>query len=108
MKLLKDIARIWMIERSDIATVRFGQRKLVEQIYDGYWEQPEMLPHRQEWKLIEQTKPKNKARGRKLALWPEKAMLIRDHIAGMTDGYAREVYEQMYGARQHRDLRLTY
>jgi dGTPase len=107
LKLLKDIAWIWMINRSDIATVRFGQRKLIEQIYDGYWEMPAMLPHRQEWNLIAQTEPKD-ALGRKKKRWPEKARLIRDHIAGMTDGYAREVYEQMYGARQHRDLRLAY
>ena len=107
LKLLKDMATIWMIDRSDIATVRFGQRKLIEQIYDGYWQKPEMLPHREEWRLIEQTQPSG-ILGRRTTRWPEKARIIRDHIAGMTDGYAREVYEQMYGARQHRDLRLTY
>lgn len=107
MKLLKDSATIWMIERSDIATVRFGQRKLIEQIYDGYWEKPAMLPNRQEWNVIARTEPKD-ILGRTKKRWPEKARLIRDHIAGMTDGYAREVHEQMYGARQHRDLRLAY
>jgi dGTPase len=106
LKLLKEMAWLWMIERSDIATHRYGQRRLIERIFDGYWDQPEMLPAKEEWKLVRQTQPKRRPlRGDR---WPEKARFICDHIAGMTDGYALEVYDQMYRARQRRDLRLTY
>ncbi|HUF84621.1 MAG TPA: hypothetical protein VMQ81_08540, partial [Acidimicrobiia bacterium] len=111
LKLLKEMAWLWMIERSDIATFRFGQRRLIERIYDGYWDTPTMLPHQDEWRLIAQTEPKSARSWRRreqTPRWPEKARFIRDHVAGMTDGYAREVYDQMYRARQRRDLRLAY
>lgn len=103
--LLKGMAWQWMIERTDIETHQFGQRRLVSRVFDGYWERPEMLPRREEWRAIASKVPAEEADKRP---WPEKARLIRDHIAGMTDGYAREVYDQMYRATQRRDLRLTY
>jgi dGTPase len=103
--VLKGMAWEWMIQRTDIETYQFGQRRLVDRIFEGYWDKPEMLPRREEWKaLCEEAE----ASGLEDAHPPGKARMICDHIAGMTDGYARQVYDQMYRATQRRDLRLTY
>ena len=78
----------------------------MESIFDGYWRNPEMLPQRAEWEEVRsQTDPTGEGEDQR---WPGKAVLIRDHVASMTDGYARDVYDQMYRATQRRDLRLTY
>lgn len=109
--VLKAMAWQWMIERTDRETVQFGQRRLVERIFDGYWEKPEMLPRREEWDAVDRaSKPRVvlSYRSAPRRVWPEKARLICDHIAGMTDGYAIDVYDQMYRGTQRRELRLTY
>jgi dGTPase len=103
--LFKGMAWQWMIQRTDIETYQYGQRRLVQRIFDGYWERPDMLPRREEWEAL---KKAAKSAGASPNDPPGKARLICDHIAGMTDGYARQVYDQMYRATQRRDLRLTY
>jgi dGTPase len=105
IEVLKGMAWQWMIQRSDIETYQYGQRRLVERIFDGYWDRPDMLPRREEWDALRKDA---KANGDLDDDPPGKARLICDHIAGMTDGYARQVYDQMYRATQQRDLRLTY
>jgi dGTPase len=103
---LKAMAWEWMIERTDIETSKFGQRRLVERVFDGYWERPEMLPRREDWlEVLETSGPFWRVGDER---WPEKARMICDHVAGMTDSYAREVYDQMYRATERRDLRLAY
>ncbi len=109
--VLKAMAWQWMIQRTDRETIQFGQRRLVERIFDGYWEHPEMLPRREEWDALERSsKPRVALTYRRSPrrVWPGKARLICDHIAGMTDGYARDVYDQMYRGTQRRELHLTY
>ncbi len=109
--VLKAMAWQWMIQRTDHETIQFGQRRLVERIFDGYWERPEMLPRREEWDAVDRSSKPQFALSYRRAprrVWPEKARLICDHIAGMTDGYARDVYDQMYRGTQRRELRLTY
>lgn len=109
--VLKAMAWQWMIQRTDHETIQFGQRRLVERIFDGYWERPEMLPRREEWVATDRSsKPRFVLSVRRVPrlVWPEKARLICDHIAGMTDGYARDVYDQMYRGTQRRELHLTY
>jgi dGTPase len=103
--VLKAMAWQWMIERTDIETHKFGQRRLIKGIFDGYWEHPDMLPSRDEWLLCRDSRPSD---AKDDDPWPSKARLIRDHIAGMTDGYARDVYDQMYRATQRRNLHLAY
>jgi dGTPase len=100
--VLKAMAWQWMIDRTDIATIQFGQRRMIQRIFEGYWRQPAMLPRRDEWLKVKGESAEEDGR------WPEKVRLIRDHIAGMTDGYARDVYDQMYRGTQRRDLRLAY
>jgi dGTPase len=109
--VLKAMAWQWMIERTDHETTQFGQRRLVERIFEGYWDKPEMLPRREEWdSAVRSSRPRFALsyRRRPRRVWPEKARMICDHIAGMTDGYARDVYDQMYRGTQRRELRLTY
>ncbi len=109
--VLTAMAWQWMIQRTDHETIQFGQRRLVERIFDGYWERPEMLPRREEWDVVDRSSKPHFAFSYRRApqrVWPEKARLICDHISGMTDGYARDVYDQMYRGTQRRELRLTY
>lgn len=103
--VLKDMAWLWMIERTDMETLHFGQERLINRLFEGYWIAPQQLPAREEWKSIKSKGVQAQLDG---GAWPEKARLICDHIAGMTDGYARAVYDQMYRANQRRDLRLAY
>jgi dGTPase len=94
LDVLIGMAWVWMIERSDLETKRFAQRRVVQDLFAGYWERPEMLPQQVEWRRIA-----DKAR-EKDDVWREKARLICDHIAAMTDLYAHGVHQDMYQASQ--------
>jgi dGTPase len=100
LDVLTGMAWVWMIERSDLETKRFAQRRLVKELFDGYWERPEMLPHRDEWQEVaepgRETQP----------VWPAKARLICDHIAAMTDLYAYGVHGEMYHAGEALSLQM--
>ncbi len=100
--LLKGIAWVWMIGRPDLKTWQFGQRHIVRDIFRGYWRSPDMLPRREDWHGIQTLTAPSGFR------WPEKARLIRDHIAGMTDEYALRVHGEMYQGGRGLDIRLTY
>ena len=103
LDLLTGMAWVWMIERTDLATQRFGQRRIISELFNGYWRDPSMLPRQDEWREVQETSAE--AGG---GAWPEKARLIRDHIAGMTDAYASEVHREMYGGRDVMAIGLTY
>lgn len=105
LDLLTGMAWVWMIGRSDLETQQFGQRKIIHELYDGYWDNPHMLPWRVEWTEIERT---TSAPTTDPHRWPEKAAAIRDHIAGMTDAYALRAHAAMYHGRQEPELRWTY
>jgi predicted deoxyguanosinetriphosphate triphosphohydrolase len=90
LDVLTGMAWVWMIERSDLATRRYAQRQVIHELFEGYWKDPEMLPRREEWRLIcEPGREEDK-------VWPEKARLICDHIGAMTDLYAHNVHREMY------------
>lgn len=105
LAVLKGMAWAWMIGRSDLMTHQFGQRKLVGELFEGYWIEPDMLPRRDEWELARQTPPSG---GESADRWPAKARLICDHIAGMTDAYALHVHAQMSRGEQGRETRFAY
>jgi dGTPase len=102
LDVLTGIAWVWMIERTDLATLRYGQQRIVHELFDGYWDEPAMLPRQDEWREVQEASAEQCGR------WPEKARLIRDHIAGMTDAYAVEVHREMYGGRDAMAIGLTY
>jgi dGTPase len=102
LDILTGMAWVWMIERTDLATQRFGQRRIVKDLFDGYWQEPAMLPRQDEWREVQETSASRWGR------WPEKARLIRDHIAGMTDTYAVEVHHEMYSGQDVMAISLTY
>lgn len=110
LDVLTGAAWVWMIKRSDLVTSQYGQRKIVRELYDGYWNDPGMLPRPDdEWAEVQaNSSPSLVGRIRKREHWPEKARLIRDHIAGMTDAYALGVHAQMYRGDRQLDLQLTY
>jgi dGTPase len=101
LDLLTAIAWVWVIERSELATTQFGQRRLVRELFEGYWADDRTLPRREEMSEITGGED---AEGRR----PEKARVICDHIAGMTDQYALRAHEEMYGARPRFEVRLGY
>lgn len=94
LDVLIGMAWVWMIERPDLETKRYAQRRVVRDLFAGYWERPEMLPQRVEWRRLADSGPD------KDDVWPEKARLICDHIAAMTDLYAYGVHQEMYQASQ--------
>ena len=53
--VLKGMAWQWMIQRTDIETYQYGQRRLVQRLFEGYWDKPEMLPRREQWNGSRQT-----------------------------------------------------
>lgn len=104
LEVLKAMAWEWMILRSDLETYKHGQQEVIRRIFDAYWAHRQMLPRREEVRVIESSSRRRPITGR----WPEMARFIRDHISGMTDAYALEVSAQMFSGRQARDLRLSY
>jgi dGTPase len=103
IELLKAIAWEWMIEDPSQEMVRYGQRQLVEKLFDGFWDNPLMLPTRESWvELQDRSSDMQLGRG----VWAEKARLVCDHIAGMTDLYALHVYNEMFGGGGAPNLRL--
>jgi len=100
LELLKGMATVWMIESAAESTVRFGQRKLVEDLFEGYWTNPQMLPNRETWSEAERAgqTPEDRAdtAAGEYEVWRRKARVICDHIAGMTDLYALHVHGEMY------------
>jgi dGTPase len=106
LDVLTGMAWVWMIERSDLATRQFGQRRLIGELFDGYCESPDMLPRRDEWAEVREHH--EEAGGKVDEVWPEKVRLICDHIAGMTDAYALRAHEEMYTGRQALEIRLIY
>jgi dGTPase len=106
LDLLTGMARVWMIERSDLETQQFGQREIITEIFDGYWKRPQMLPRRDEWDAVSRTTAQRALVRRRR--WPEKARLICDHVAGMTDAYALRVHDAMFRGQQELEIRWTY
>jgi dGTPase len=106
LRLLMGMATVWMIENPSEATVRFGQRKLVEDLFEGYWRNPQILSNREAWAPVEAAgpSPADKAASNPTAqtppseytVWAAKARVICDHVAGMTDLYALHVHGEMF------------
>jgi dGTPase len=114
LHLLHGMARVWMIDAADQETLRFGQRRLVDELFEGYWANPQMLPQRERWEEIRRAGPtpidrQMSAAARAdepLRVWRDKARLICDHVAGMTDLYALHVHAEMYQGGAAPQLRM--
>jgi dGTPase len=102
LALLTGIAWIWMIERPDLMTRKFGQMRVIKELFSGYLEEPGMLPRRDELNEIDRAGLAGEEKEQAIL------RLVRDHIAGMTDHYAIRVHEEMYGGRSPFEIRLTY
>lgn len=99
---LKALATVFMITSPTLETMRYGQRQLVERLFDAYWQNPEMLPQRETWRLLERRNPAQLEQ----PVWRAKAVLVRDHIAGMTDLFALHTFAEMFGAGAAPNLRV--
>ena len=118
LALLKGMAWVWMIENPEEESVRYGQRRLIEALFEAYWENPMMLPNRELWEGVLDQRPSAadaQASGVSLAdtepgdlaVWKSKARIICDHVAGMTDLYALHIRDQMFGGGSSGLLRLV-
>jgi len=114
LRLLTGMARVWMIESATQETLRFGQRRLVEDLFEGYWANPGML-QRETWARVgDPTQSDRDLSGDKsakvkpedLKVWQGKARVICDHVAGMTDLYALHMHSEMYAGGSPPNLRL--
>jgi dGTPase len=102
--LLKAMAWEWMIADPSQETIRYGQRRLVEKLFEGFWSNPLMLPTRDQWTKLQDA---NLTQDLDRPVWPEKARLVCDHIAGMTDLYALHAYGEMFTGGGSPNLRLV-
>lgn len=89
--LLKAVIWVWMIEQPELVTRRFGQQRVIRDLFFGYMQQPGMLPYQDEWQRVA-------ARGQ-----AEQARFVADHIAAMTDASASWVHAEMFGVRHRYD-----
>lgn len=112
--ILTGMAWAWMIRSPQLATLQYGQRRLIESLFEGYWENPQMLPQRERWMEIyeaglsaEDSMANPQAKRDDALVWRAKARLICDHIAGMTDLYALHVHSEMFGGGLTPGLRLV-
>lgn len=112
--VLTGMAWTWMIRSPQLATLQYGQRRLIESLFEGYWENPQMLPQRERWmKIYDDGLAEADLNARPDAtrddaeVWRAKARLICDHIAGMTDLYALHVHGEMFGGGVAPGLRLV-
>lgn len=113
LDLLMGMAIVWMIEATSQATLRYGQKRLVRDLFEGFWENPEMLPRRTDWLnvkndgLSDDDKKFNAGKSDEPEVWRAKARLICDEVAGMTDLYALHEHGEMYGGGASPNLRLV-
>jgi dGTPase len=112
--VLTGMAWTWMIRSPQLATLQYGQRRLIESLFEGYWENPQMLPQREQWMKLYEEGPSDEDRMANPAatrddavVWRGKARLICDHIAAMTDLYALHVHGEMFGGGVAPGLRLV-
>jgi dGTPase len=112
--VLTGMAWTWMIRSPKLATLQYGQRRLIESLFEGYWNNPEMLPQRERWEPVyesglsaEDLLANPRATPDDAVVWRAKARLICDHIAGMTDLYALHVHSEMFGGGAAPGLRLV-
>jgi dGTPase len=106
IETLKALAWLYMIEAPDRERSRYGQRRIVTELFEGFWSNPSMLPNRDEWRRVADAGPtpsdqahseNGDAAPEKLDVWKAKARLICDEVAGMTDLYALHVHQEMHG-----------
>jgi dGTP triphosphohydrolase len=102
LNVLTGIAWVWMIERSDLRTRQFGQRRIVERLFDGYLKDPQMLPRQQELRDLKREYPEEDKR------FVHTLRLVCDHIAGMTYHYALKAYDEMYRGKSPFEIRYAY
>jgi dGTPase len=102
LNVLTGMAWVWMIERSDLRTRQYGQRAIIRKLFEGYREEPDMLPRQYELREIRGLACSDQERER------EYVRLICDHIAGMTDQYALKAYEEMYAGNSPFEIRYAY
>jgi dGTP triphosphohydrolase len=100
--ILTGVAWVWMIERSDLTTRQYGQRRIICDLFSGYVSKPDMLPRQRELRDIRAAGLKGEAENHRVV------RLICDHIAGMTDQYALRAHEEMYLGKSPFEIRYSY
>jgi dGTPase len=83
--VLKAIIWVWMIEQPELVTRRYGQRRVISDLFDGFLDEPGMLPYADEWARVADQGIAAQAR------------LVSDHIAAMTDTAASWTHAEMFG-----------
>lgn len=86
--VLKAVIWVWMIEQPEHATRSHRQRRMIADLFDGYWRDPAMLPYQDEWRRVVDRGEQARAR------------FVCDHLAGMTDAYAEHLHAEMYGGQR--------
>ncbi|MEO6867722.1 MAG: dGTP triphosphohydrolase [Gaiellales bacterium] len=83
--VLKAIFWVWLIEPPELVMRRHGQRRIIRELFEGYLDEPRMLPYQDEWRRLDPSDRRSHVR------------FVADHVASMTDNYAWHVHGEMYG-----------
>ncbi|MBC7644156.1 MAG: hypothetical protein H7123_03450, partial [Thermoleophilia bacterium] len=83
--VLRAVIWVWLIEQPELVTRRHGQRRMMFDLFDGFANEPGMLPYQDEWARVA-----NRGEG-------SRARFIADHIASMTDTHAIHLHNEMFG-----------
>jgi dGTPase len=114
LRLLTGMARVWMIESASQETLRFGQQRLIEDLFEGYWSNAKML-QRETWARVgnpaqndrDLSGEKGALEPEELPIWQAKARVICDHVSGMTDLYALHMHSEMFAGGSPPNLRVV-
>ncbi|MCB0880144.1 MAG: dNTP triphosphohydrolase [Thermoleophilia bacterium] len=97
LAVLKQLAWIYMIDRTDLAAMKHGQRRIVRELFEAYWERPQMLPDWHEHLALDIV-----ARGENdktlIDGTRNRARIVCDHIAGLTDRACAAEHARMFGS----------
>lgn len=94
--ILKQLARAYMIDKTDLNAMKHGQRRMIGELFQAYWNDPELLPDAYEHigldirHVGDNGKPLPEGARRR-------ARIICDHIAGLTDRACLAEYGRMFG-----------
>jgi dGTPase len=85
-RLLNAIVFRYIIDPPGLATLQFGQRRVVELLFEAYRRDERLLPPAERDEL--HRAGHDEARCRRV---------VCDHVAGMTDRYAHRMFDRLYG-----------
>ncbi len=81
--MLKAVVWVWMIDQPALVTMRYGQRRILRELFEAYLEEPGMLPYQDEWSRVAERGQTHQCR------------FICDYVSSLTDAQAIDLHAQV-------------